>query len=101
MLHLNERTLDAYQQKVKAQIKEMKAKTRMFEAGTEKASANMRLKYQKNLDNWKSRFKEVEMNLDKLSKSAESSWKKIQSDIDTAMKELSSSIENATKQFNN
>ncbi|MFL7871839.1 MAG: hypothetical protein AB8I58_23625 [Anaerolineales bacterium] len=101
MLHLNERTLDAYQQKVKAQIKEMKAKMRMFEAGTEKANANMRLKYQKNLDNWKSRFKEVEMNLDKLSKSAESSWKKIQSDIDTAMKELSSSIENATKQFNN
>ena len=101
MLHLNERTLDAYQQKVKAQIKEMKAKMRMFEAGTEKANANMRLKYQKNLDNWKSRFKDVETRLEKLSNSAESGWDDIRSGIDKAMNELSRSIENATKQLNN
>jgi hypothetical protein len=101
MLNLNEKTLDAYKQKVRAQLKEMKAKMQMFEAGTEKTSADMRLKYQKNLNDWKSRFNEVEMKLEKLSNSAESSWSEIRSGIDTAMKELSSSIENATKRFNN
>jgi hypothetical protein len=73
MLHVNEQTLDAYKQKVRAQIKEMRAKMQMLEAGAEKNSADVRIQYQKNLDNWKSRFKDVEMKLDKLSDSAEKS----------------------------
>ena len=101
MFNLNEKTLDAYQQKIRAQIKEMKAKMQMFEAGAEKTSADMHIQYQKNVNAWKSRFKEIEMKLDKLSESTESSWDEIQSGIETAMSELSRSIENAVKQFNN
>jgi hypothetical protein len=100
MLNLNEKTLDAYKQRIRAQIKEMKAKMQMLEAGVEKTNADMRIKYRKELEDWKSRFNDVELKLEKLSNSAESSWAEIQSGIDTAMKELSSSIENATKQFN-
>ena len=101
MLNLNEQTLTAYQQKVRAQIKEMKAKMQMFEAGLEKSGADMRMKYQKNLDEWKSRFKEIEMKLDNLSDSAEENWNDIQSNIDDTMQELRSTIDNMTKQFNN
>ncbi len=101
MLNVNEKTLDAYKQKVRAQIKEMKAKMQMLEAGAEKNGADMRIKYQKNMSDWKSRFKDVEMKLDKMSNSAEKSWDDIRSGIDTSMKELRKSIENATKQFNN
>ena len=101
MLNLNEKTLEAYRQKIRAQIKEMKAKMQMLEAGAEKTSAEMRIKYQKNLNDWRSRFTDVEMRLEKLSNSAESSWEEIQSGIDTAIKELKSSIDNATMQLNN
>ena len=101
MLNINEKTLDAYQQKVRAQIKEMKAKMQMLEAGAEKASADMRIRTQKNLGEWKSRFREVEMKLDKLSESTRDSWDDIRSGIDAAMNELSKSIEKATKQFHN
>ena len=101
MFNVNEKTLDVYQQKVRAQIKEMKAKMQLLEAGAEKTSADMRIKYQKNLDDWKSRFKDVETRLEKLSNSAESSLDDIRSGIDKAMNELSRSIENATKQLNN
>ena len=101
MLNVNEKTLDAYKQKVRAQIKEMRTKMQMLEAGAEKTSADMRIEYQKNMSDWKSRFKDVETKLDKLSDSTEKSWDDIRSGIDTSMKELRKSIENATKQFNN
>lgn len=101
MLNLNEQTITAYQEKVRAQIKEMKARMQMFEAGLEKSGADIRIKYQKNLDEWKSRFKEVEMNLDNLSDSAEENWNEIQASIDETMMELRSTIDNMTKQFNN
>lgn len=100
MLHINEKTMDAYQQKIRAQIKEMKAKMQMLEAGAEKSSADMRIKYQQELSNWKSRFKDIEKELDKLSNSAESAWDDVRSSIDTSMKDLRDSIENVTKQFN-
>jgi hypothetical protein len=61
----------------------------------------MRMKYQKNLDEWKSRFKEVEMKLDELSGSAEDNWNNIQTSIDDTLKELRSTIDGMTKQFNN
>ena len=79
----------------------MKAKMQMLEAGAEKNNADMRIKYQKNMSDWESRFKDVEMKLDKMSDSAGKSWDELRSGIDTSMKELRKSIENATKQFNN
>jgi uncharacterized protein YukE len=101
MFNVNEKTLDAYQQKVRAQIKEMKAKMQMFEANTEKAGADMRIKYQEKLNDWKSRFKDVEMKLDKLSETTEENWDDIRSNIDETMQELRNTLENATKQFKN
>lgn len=101
MLNVNEKTLDAYKQKVQAQIKEMRAKMQMLQADAEKNNADMRIKYQKNISGWKSRFKDIETKLDKLSDSTEKSWDDIRTGIDTSMKELRKSIENATKQFNN
>lgn len=101
MLNVNEKTLDAYKQKVRAQIKEMKTKMHMLEADVEKNNADMRIKYQKNMSDWKSRFKDVEMKLDKLSNSAEKSWDEIRSGIDTTIEDLRKSIENAKKQINN
>ena len=101
MLNINEKTLDAYKQKVRAQIKEMKAKMQMLEARAEKSDANIHIKYQKNMNDWKSRFNDVETKLDKLSDSAEKSWDDIQSGIDTSLKDLRKAIESATKQFNN
>lgn len=101
MFNLNERTIEAYQEKIRAQVKEMKAKMRILEANAEKSKADMRIKYQKNLDDSKARFKDIEMRLDRLSNSGEDAWNDIQSGIDKSMSELRSAVEKATKHFNN
>jgi hypothetical protein len=101
VLNLNEQTLAAYQDKVRAHIKEMKAKMTMLEAEAEKSSADMRIKYQKNLDDLKSRFKDIEMRLDRFSNSAEDSWDEIRSGIDKSMSELRNMLKKATKHINN
>lgn len=101
MLNLNEQTLTAYQQKVRAQIKELKARMQLFEASLEKSGADVRIKYQKNLNEWKSHFRDVEAKLDDLSDSAEENWENIQTGIDDTMKELRNTIDSFTKQFDN
>jgi ElaB/YqjD/DUF883 family membrane-anchored ribosome-binding protein len=91
MLNLNEQTLAAYQDKVRAQVKEMKAKMTMLEAEAEKSSAG----------DLKSRFKDIEMRLDRFSNSAEDSWDKIRLGIDKSMSELRNALNKATKHINN
>jgi len=99
MLNINENTIDAYKQKTRAKIKEMKAKMQILEASAEKAGADMRIKYQKNLEEWKSRFDEVEMRLNELSSSTGNAWDDMRSDIDAAVNELSDAIESAKMRF--
>jgi len=101
MLNINENTMDAYKQKARAQIKEMKAKMQVFEAQAEKAGADMRVKYEKNLNDWKSRFDDIDMRLNKLSDSSKDAWEEIRTGIDKTMEELNNAIDNAKKQFNN
>jgi hypothetical protein len=101
MLNLNEQTMNAYREKIKAQVKEMKAKMLMLEAEAEKSSADMRVEYQKYLDDLKSRFKDIEMRLDRFSNSAEDAWDEIQNGIDKSMSELRNSLDKATKHINN
>lgn len=101
MLNLNEQTITAYQEKVRAQIKEMKAKMMMLEAEAEKSSADMRIKYQESLDDLKSRFKDIEMRLDRFSNSAEDTWDDIRSGIDKSMSELRNAFDKATRHINN
>ena len=101
MLNLNEQTLKAYQEKVRAQIKEMRAKMTMLEAEAEKSSADMRVKYQERLDDLKSRFKDIEMRLDRFSDSSEEAWDEIRSGIDKSMSELRNAFDKATRHINN
>jgi len=101
LLHLNEKTIEAYQQKVKAKIKEMRAKTQMLEASAENSSADLHIQYQKILRDLKYRFKDIENNLDRFTNTTEENWGDIQSSIDKSMEELLITLEDATKQFNN
>lgn len=101
MFNLNEQTITAYQEKVKAQIKEMKAKMTMLEAEAEKTSADMRIQYQKNLDDLKSRFENIEMRLERFSSSAEDAWDEIRLGIDKSVSELRDALEKATGHINN
>lgn len=101
MLNINEETMDAYKQKAKAHLIEMKAKMQMIEAHGEKASADMKIKYQQHLNDWKSRFSDIETRLEKLSDSTGDAWENIRSGIDSAMNELGNAIDTAKKQFTN
>lgn len=101
MLNLNETTIDAYKQKIEAEVKEMKARMKLAQANAEKSSADMRMKFQKNQDDLESRLKDIEMRLDRFSNSAEDSWDEIRSGIEKSMDELRDSFKNATKHLNN
>lgn len=99
MLNVNETTIDAYKQKIKAEIKDMKAKMHIFEAGVEKANADMRIKYQKNLNEWKSRIEDIDVKLNELSDSTGDAWEDMRAGIDKAVNELGDAMENAKEQF--
>jgi len=101
MLNVNENTMDAYKQKAQAHLKEMKAKMQIIEANAEKAGADMKIKYQKNIDDWKSRFSDIDAKLERLSDATGDAWKDIRSNIDSAMNELNNTIDEVKKQFNN
>ncbi|NJC98021.1 MAG: hypothetical protein C3F07_15930 [Anaerolineales bacterium] len=101
MLNLNKQTIEAYQQKMRAQIKEMKAGMQMLEARAENTGADMRIQYQKNMNDWKSRIEEIEAKLNKLSGSSEDAWNDIRSGIDNTMNELQTSIQKAIDQLKN
>ena len=101
MLNINENTMEAYKQKAKAHLKEMKAKMKIVEANIEKASADVKINYQKNLDDWKSRLKDIQMKLDRLSNSTGDTWDDIRAGIDSSMDQLNNAIDGVKKQFNN
>lgn len=101
MFNLNEKTIDAYRQKIDAQMKEMKAKMMMLESEAEKSSADLRIKYQTKVNDLKTRFEEIEKKLDQLSDSGEEAWDEIRTGIDESMSELRMALENATKNINN
>jgi hypothetical protein len=98
---MNEQTITAYREKIRAQVKELKAKMLMLEAEAEKSSADMRVEYQKYLDDLKSRFKDIEMRLDRFSNSTEDVWDDIRTGVDKSMSELRNALDKATKHINN
>jgi phage shock protein A len=99
MLNINQETIEAYQQKARAQLKEMKARMQVFEARAENASADMKIKYQDSLVNWKVRFEDIENRVNKLSESSGEAWKDVRTGIDNALGELQSAIQKGTDQF--
>jgi len=99
MLNINQKTMEAYQQKAQAQIKEMKARLQVFEARAENASADMKIKHQDNLADWKARFEDIENRMNKLSESSGEAWEDIRTGIDNALGELQSAIQKGTDQF--
>jgi archaellum component FlaC len=99
MLNINQDTIEAYQQKARAQLMEMKARLQVFEARAENASADMKIKYQDNLADWKARFEDIENRINKLSESSDEAWKDIGTGIDNALEELQSAIQKGTNQF--
>jgi ElaB/YqjD/DUF883 family membrane-anchored ribosome-binding protein len=99
MLNINQETIEAYQQKARAQLKEMKARMQVFEARAENASADLKIKYQDNLVNWKVRFGDIENRINKLSESSGEAWKDVRTGIDNALGELQSAIQKGTDQF--
>ncbi len=101
MLNLNENTLTAYKDKIKAQVKEMKAKMILLEAEAEKVSADARIDYQKSVNVLKTQFKDIEMRLNRFSSASEDSWEEIRKGIDRSMSELRTALANATKHFVN
>lgn len=99
MLNINQETMEAYQQKARAQLKEMKARLQMFEARAENASADMKIKYHDNLVDWKARFEDIENRMNELSESSGEAWEDIRTGIDNALGELQSAIQKGTDQF--
>lgn len=99
MLNLNQQTIAAYQQKMRAKIKEMKAHMQKLEARMDNAGADMRLSHQKNLDDWKSRFEEIDSKLSQLSESSGDAWEEVRTGIDKAAGDLQTAIRNAVEQL--
>ena len=99
MVIINEQKKQAYRQKIEAQIMELKAKKQMLQANAKESEADMRVEYQKRLDDLQDQFTKLEGQLKQLSNTAEDSWDEIQAGIDKSMVDLRNSIENAAKKI--
>jgi hypothetical protein len=100
MQQVNEQTKEAYRQKVEAQLDELKAQRKLFEAKLAKSGADVRLEFEKRMVDWQRQFNTLEGKLSQLSNTAEDSWNEIQLGIDKSLADLRNAVENAAKKIN-
>jgi archaellum component FlaC len=99
MLNINEQSKQAYRQKIQAQIKELKGQKQVLQAKVEKSSADMRIAYQKRMDDLQDQFDELEGRFNQLSNAAEDSWGEIRTGIEKSLEDLRNAVDNAAKKI--
>jgi len=99
MEKIHENMTSAYQQKIRAELKELKAQMMKMQAKAEQSGADVRLKYQKRAQEMNARVKEINDQLEKVSNSAEGAWEEIRGGVDRSLSELKKSLDQAGQEM--
>ena len=91
---------EAYEKKLEAQLKEWKTDIDKMKAKAEKADAEARLEYYKQIEDLRSKQEAVQKKLTELKAAGESAWEDLKSGIDLAWTSLAESIKSARSRFN-
>ena len=85
----------AFQEKMEAQIKEWSAKLDVLKAKSEKASADVKIQYQQQIQDLHARKEEVQTKLRELKNASEGVWENLKSGIENAWNDIKKSIDDA------
>ncbi|MCF8114716.1 MAG: coiled coil domain-containing protein [Desulfotignum sp.] len=91
---------EAYEKKLEAQLKEWKTDIDKMKAKADKADAEAKLEYYKQIEDLRSKQEAVQKKLTELKAAGESAWEDLKSGIDLAWTSLGESIKSARSRFN-
>jgi uncharacterized coiled-coil DUF342 family protein len=91
---------EAYEQKLEAQLKEWKTDIDKMKAKADKADAEAKLEYYKQIEDLRTKQEAVQKKLTELKTAGESAWEDLKSGIDLAWTSLGESIKSARSRFN-
>ena len=91
---------DAYEKKLEAQLKEWKTDIDKMKAKADKADAEAKLEYYKQIEDLRTQQEAAQKKLTELKAAGESAWEDLKSGIDLAWTSLGESIKSARSRFN-
>ncbi|MCF8093714.1 MAG: coiled coil domain-containing protein [Desulfotignum sp.] len=91
---------EAYEKKLEAQLKEWKTDIDKMKAKADKADAEAKLEYYKQIEDLQSKQEAVQKKLTELKAADESAWEDLKSGIDLAWTSLGESIKSPRSRFN-
>jgi len=89
----------AYEEKVRAQLKERRAEIEKLKARMDQKKADAKIEYQRRLQDLESQRSSLESKLDELSEASGSALEELKSGIADAWDRFSDSVENARREF--
>lgn len=92
-------TKEAYKKMLKAHLKEWNVQINLFAAKAEKAGADAKLKYAKDLDALYKKQREAAKKLKELEESSGEAWKEIKVTADKLWDDLKTGVANAASKF--
>jgi flagellar biosynthesis chaperone FliJ len=89
-------TLDAYKQKVEAELELAQAKLVTLKAEAGNAAADAQIKYAEQIDHLENGVASAKAKLSELSTAGEEAWEHLKDDAESAWQSLSVAVKNAT-----
>lgn len=89
----------AYEEKVRAQLKERRAEIEKLKARMDQKKADAKIEYQKRLDDLERQQISLESKLDELAEASGSAVEELKTGISEAWDRFGESVENARKEF--
>jgi F0F1-type ATP synthase membrane subunit b/b' len=92
-------TKEAYQEKVEAQMAELKARIDLLEAKASQVKADAKVEYNEQLDELHQQQKEAEGRLEALQAASQEVWRDLRADVDEAMTTLQDTVTSTSAKF--
>jgi F0F1-type ATP synthase membrane subunit b/b' len=90
---------NAYISKIEAQLDEWRAEIDKMQAKAKGASADARMKWQKEVDDLRAMQKEAEVKLDKLKAEQSAAWTNFKSDVEASWERLGKAVRSSVNEF--
>tara|TARA_R110002012_G_scaffold108849_2_gene251812 strand:- start:13868 stop:14212 length:345 start_codon:yes stop_codon:yes gene_type:complete len=89
----------AYAEKFQARLDQWRAEIDKFQAKAKEASADTKLKYQREVDELRAKQKDAEMKLDELGEAQGKAWEDVKSGVESAWDDLGKAVRRAADRF--
>ncbi len=94
-----EKTKDAYQKKAEAELDELEAKIALMKARAEKATAETRIRYERQVDELSRKYDQSKKRFNEFIQSSQEGWEEVQSGLDKAIQDLRTSVNSAANRI--